>query len=55
MRKKVLLQNASRLDEQASVDRLMGHAGGLVIGMGTLQPACDLLRRPVYTENLISV
>ena len=47
MRKKFLLQNAPRLDEQASVDRLVGHAGGLVVGMGALQPACDLLRRPL--------
>lgn len=54
MRQQLLLEHASRLYEQASVDRLMGHAGGLVVGMLTLQPARDLLRPPLRrTSRLI--
>ena len=37
--------------EQASVDRLVGHAGALIIRMcSPLQPACNLLRRPFAFE-----
>ncbi len=43
MRKQLLLQNATGLNEQASVDRFVRHACALVIGMLTLQPARDLL------------
>jgi len=47
-----LLQNATGLDEQASVDRFMRRACALVVGMLTLQPARDLLRRPLAFELL---
>lgn len=52
MRKQLLLQNATGLDKQASVDRFVRHACALVIGMLTLQPARDLLRRPLAFELL---
>ena len=47
MRQQFLLQNTPGLDEQTSIDRLMGHAGGLVVWMGALQPPRDLLGRPL--------
>src|SRR4029453_5899641 len=33
-------------DEQAAIDRLVGHMKGFVVRVGMLQPAGDLLRRP---------
>ena len=47
MGQQFLLQNASGLDEQASIDRLMGHAALLVVGICALQPPCNLLWRPL--------
>src|SRR5680860_1431219 len=47
MSQQFFLQHAARLDEQASIDSLMGHAAGLVVGMFAPQPARDLLRRPL--------
>jgi hypothetical protein len=50
MRHQLLLQSAACLDEQAAIDRLVGHLKGFVIRVGTLQPAGNLLRRPLEAE-----
>ena len=50
MRLQLLLQDASGLDEQAAIDRLVRHAICLVTGIRALQPAGNLLGRPVLLE-----
>src|SRR4051794_29576890 len=50
MRDELPLQRAARLHEQGQVDRLVRHAHSLVAGVRRLQPAGDLLRRPVLLE-----
>ncbi|CUH47827.1 hypothetical protein RUA4292_02003 [Ruegeria atlantica] len=52
MCKQLLLQNATGLDKQASVDRFVRHTLALVVGMLALQPTRDLLRRPLAFELL---
>src|SRR6266849_471047 len=50
----LLFQYSARLNEQATVNRLVGHSQALVIGMLGLQPSGNLLRRPVqdqFTRN----
>jgi hypothetical protein len=47
MHQKLLLENATRLNEQAFVDRLMRHSHGAILGMPGAQPPGDLLRRPL--------
>ncbi len=36
-----------RLDKQASINRLVGHAAVLAVGIPALQPTRDLLGRPL--------
>jgi hypothetical protein len=50
MRQQFLLQNTTGLNEQASVDRLVGHAHLRVIGMLSHEPACNLLWGPFARE-----
>ena len=47
---KILLQNATSLDEQAAIDRLVRHLVSLVIGIGVLQPPRNLLGRPIILQ-----
>jgi hypothetical protein len=58
LRPQVLLQlffqYSPRLNEQAAVNGLVGHAQALVIGILSLQPPGNLLRRPIqhqFTRN----
>src|SRR5277367_5297142 len=47
-------QRSPRLDEQATVKRFVGHVHASVVGILSLQPSGDLLRRPVqppFTRN----
>src|SRR6266481_424819 len=51
---KLFFQHSSRLDEQATVNGLVGHAQALIIGILSLQPSGNLFRRPVqqqFTRN----
>src|SRR5439155_24254619 len=50
MRLQVLLEDAARLHEQAAIDRLVRHLVSLVPGIGVLQPAGNLLWRPVLFQ-----
>ena len=52
VRQQLLLEHTTGLDEQASVDRFVRHTCALVIRMLALQPAGDLLRRPLAFELL---
>src|SRR5262245_37600692 len=47
MRLQILLQDTTRLDEQAAIDRLVRHPISLVIRIGALQPPGNLLGRPI--------
>jgi hypothetical protein len=54
MSNQLFLQHSSRLNEQATVNRFVGHAHTLVIEILGLQPSGDLFRRPVqhqFTRN----
>src|SRR5271168_4973566 len=46
----LFLQRSPRLDEQASVNRFVGHVHASVVGILSLQPSGDLLRRPVQHQ-----
>jgi hypothetical protein len=50
MRLQLLLQHPAGLNEQAAIDRLVRHPIRLVIRIGALQPAGNLLRRPVLFQ-----
>src|SRR5882672_4173340 len=50
----LFLQHSAGLDEQAAVNRFVGHAHALVIGKLDLQPSRNLFRRPIqkqFTRN----
>src|SRR6202011_4678603 len=50
----LFFQHSSRLNEQAAVNGLVGHAHTLVLGILNLQPSGNLFRRPVqdqFTSN----
>src|SRR6202142_1505845 len=50
----LFFQYAPRLNEQAAVNRFVGHAQALVVGILVLQPPGNLFRRPVqdqFTRN----
>src|SRR5208337_570289 len=46
----LFLQHSTRLNEQAAVNGLVGHAHALVVGITGLQPSGNLLRRPVQNQ-----
>src|SRR5579862_2466997 len=46
----LLFQRSARLNEQAAINRFVRHAQALVFGIRSLQPAGDLLRRPVFRQ-----
>ena len=46
----LLFQRPARLDEQAAINRFVGHAQALIIRIGLLQPSGNLLRRPVLHQ-----
>src|SRR4030095_1624787 len=43
-------EHAAGLNEQTAIDRLVRHPQCLILGVVTLQPPGDLLRRPVASE-----
>src|SRR5271156_6805988 len=50
----LFFQHSPRLDEQTAVNRFVGHAHTLVLGILGLQPSGDLFRRPLqqqFTRN----
>src|ERR1700693_1913469 len=49
----LFFQHSARLDEQATVNGLVGHAQALVVGILGLQPSGNLFRRPttVYSQR----
>ena len=50
----LLFQRSARLNEQAAINRFVRHAQALVVGILLLQPAGNLLGRPVldqFTRN----
>src|SRR5580658_141218 len=50
----LFLQHSTGLDEQTAINRLVGHAQALVIGILGLQPSGNLFGRPVqdqFTRN----
>src|SRR6266481_823257 len=54
MPQQLFLQHSARLNEQATVNGLVGHAQALVLGILGFQPSGNLLRRPVqiqFTRN----
>jgi hypothetical protein len=54
MLNQLLFQHSTRLNEQATINRLVRHAQVLVVGMLALQPSGNLFRRPVlhqFTRN----
>src|SRR6266849_37691 len=54
MSNQLFFQHSPRLDEQATVKGLVGHAHTLVMGILGLQPSGNLFRRPVqhqFTRN----
>src|SRR6266404_1776676 len=54
MSNQLFFQRSPRLNEQATVNGLVGHAQALVMGILGLQPSGDLFRRPVqqqFTRN----
>src|SRR5208283_1417781 len=53
----LFLQYSSRLNEQAAINSLVGHAHTLVVGITGLQPSGNLFGRPVqdqFTRNHVS-
>src|SRR6266481_2190560 len=53
----LFFQHSTRLDEQATVNGLVGHTHPLVLGILRLQPSGNLLGRPVqdqFTRNHLS-
>ena len=50
MPEQLLFQYAARLDEQTTVNRLVGHTHALIIGILGLQPSSDLFRRPIQAQ-----
>ncbi len=48
--KELFFQHSSRLNEQATVNSLVGHAQALVLGILDLQPSGNLFRRPVQNQ-----
>ena len=52
VREQLPLQRPARLHEQRQVDRLVRHPHSLVVGIVKLQPAGNLLRRPVLPKLL---
>src|SRR6185437_2263398 len=50
MRLQVLLEDSARLHKQAAIDRLVRHLVSLVSGIRMLQPAGNLLGRPVLRQ-----
>jgi len=52
MRYQLPLQDTAGLDEQTSVNRLMGNAHCRILAILERQPARDLLRRPIVLEFL---
>src|SRR6266478_1752145 len=46
----LFLQHSAGLDEQAAVNRFVGHAHALVIGILNLQPSGNLFRRPIQNQ-----
>src|SRR6204780_4327595 len=47
----LFFQYAPRLNEQAAVNRFLGHAQALVVGILVLQPPGNLLGRPVQDQS----
>src|SRR5262249_29888991 len=52
VRRQLLVQHAARLNEEATIDRFVGYLHVLVGRELPLQPARDLLRRPLQRELL---
>src|SRR6266436_4706668 len=50
MPQQLFLQHSARLNEQATVNGLVGHAQALVFGILDFQPTGNLLRRPVQNQ-----
>src|SRR5580658_1996180 len=50
MSNQLFFQHSPRLDEQATVNGLVGHAHALVMGTLGLQPSADLFRRPLHQQ-----
>src|SRR5271155_5654238 len=50
MAKQFLLKHAAGLNKEAAIDRLVRHAISLIFPMGSLEPACYLLGRPIQSE-----
>src|SRR5664279_4342829 len=50
VRHELALQRSPRLDEEGQVDRLVGHPHSLIGREAGLQPAGDLLWRPVLSQ-----
>jgi hypothetical protein len=50
MSNQLFFQYSPRLNEQAAVNGLVGHAYTLVMGILGLQPAGDLFRRPIQQQ-----
>lgn len=46
----IFLERAAGLDEQAAIDRFMGHPQSLIMRILLLKPACDLLGRPALGQ-----
>src|SRR5665213_2647624 len=46
----LLLKHPAGLNKQAAIDRLVGHVITLIARMSSLQPAGDLLGRPVQSQ-----
>src|SRR5712664_1010790 len=46
----LFLQHSACLNEQATVNRFVGHAHALVIGIAALQPSRNLFRRPIQNQ-----
>jgi hypothetical protein len=55
MSNQLLFQRSPRLNEQATVNGLVGHAQALVIGILGLQPSGDPFRRPVQQQFTATV
>jgi hypothetical protein len=54
MLNQLLFQHSARLNEQTAINRFVGHAHILVVGILHLQPSGNLFRRPVqdqFTRN----
>src|SRR6266852_2590514 len=46
----LFLQHSASLNEQTTVNRFVGHAHALVIGILALQPSGNLFRRPIQNQ-----